>query len=338
MFLDGKQYTLTEKGPISHERQERVMVDYDGMIKYANQPFDMILDSIIEYENLKEEDKLIILPFACIYNLGINKYWGMTHIKSLHEIDYKKDAFDFLVLENKKKSLIKSLISSRTLSKYKDFIESKGNGLVFLLFGPPGTGKSLTAEATCEFLSKPLYNINVGDLGTDPENMEVILNRIIELSNRWDAVIVIDEVDIFLEERESNMIARNAMVGVFLKILEYHDGIIFLTTNRLQSLDPAVKSRINLMLSYKELGSDQRTQIWTSLFKKWSINIKKQTITKLANYKLNGREIRNYMKIVLSIHEQDNKVLSDKSFMVELENCFAITEEFTQQIKSTLYA
>ena len=94
-----------------------------------------------------------------------------------------------------------------------------------MLYGNPGVGKTFTAEATCEFLQRPLYPVNVGDLGTDPEHMESILTIVLEYAKRWDAIVSIDEVDIFLEKRESQNIIRNAMVGVFLKVLEYQDGI-----------------------------------------------------------------------------------------------------------------
>ena len=337
MYVAGKHYVRQDRNIVAIDRHERVMVDYEGMSKYANSPYDFSLQKTLDADSvLTNEDKLTIFPFACIYNLGINKGWGITHVKNLQEITYKKDAFDYLVLEQNKKTLVKALITNKIKSdKLKDFIETKGNGLIFLLYGPPGTGKTLTAEATCEYLGKPLYNVNVGDLGTDPEHMEEIMNMVLVYSKRWDSIVVIDEVDIFLEERETNMIARNAMVGIFLKLLEYHDGIIFLTTNRLQSLDGAVKSRINLMLSFKELTQDRRLKIWGSLFGKWNIKLKDTTLRSLSEYKLNGREIRNYIKLVVAVHEDQNKEITDVTFIKELENCFNITEEFNAMIGET---
>lgn len=341
MSLNGKQHVKHERHIISHIKHERVLVDFDGMNKYSMDQYDLFSENIMKVDiepspslNVDNE-KYLLAPFVCVYNLGTTKNWGLSHIKDLSKIDYKKDSFDYLVLDQNKKTILKSLILQKSNSdKYSDFIENKGNGLVFLLYGPPGSGKTLTAEATCELLEKPMYSLNVGDLGTDSENMELILNTIIEYCVRWDAIIVIDEVDIFLEERETNMLARNAMVGIFLKVLEYHNGIMFLTTNRLTSLDPAVKSRITLMLPYKELLSDKREKIWQSLFGKWNIAMKSTTIKKLSEYKLNGREIRNYMKIVLAIHQQMEKEITDKSFVTELENCFKISEEFNASINN----
>jgi SpoVK/Ycf46/Vps4 family AAA+-type ATPase len=273
-------------------------------------------------------------PFVCTYNLGIGKTWGLAHIKNLVDVVYQKDAFDRLVLEPEKKKIIKSLILYKS-DKFKDFIETKGNGLIFLLYGAPGTGKTLSAEATCELLEKPMYCLNVGDLGIDPEHMEIIMNTVFEYSKRWDAIICIDEVDIFLEERENNMIARNAMVGIFLKLLEYHNGIIFLTTNRLTSLDPAIKSRINLMISYKDLTSERRVTIWKSLCQKWCIDISEKTFKMLGEYKLNGREIRNYIKIIIAIHEESKEKITDQSIIKELDNCLDLSKEFDVSVNSS---
>jgi len=88
------------------------------------------------------------------------------------------------------------------------------------LHGPPGTGKTLTAEAIAELLKRPLYSVSVGELGTTVEKLEEKLREILEVAHLWNAVILLDEADIFLEKRSDNDIHRNAMVGIFLRLLE----------------------------------------------------------------------------------------------------------------------
>ena len=102
---------------------------------------------------------------------------------------------------------------------------------------PPGTGKTLTAEATSErksnhFLSivdsshfrivvrKPLYVVTAGELGNDADKMSHILNHIFSICAIWDAVVLLDEADVFLERRSVHEVQRNAMVSVFLHQLE----------------------------------------------------------------------------------------------------------------------
>jgi hypothetical protein len=334
MSICGKHYCVGQQDAIiACEKNERVIVDYEGMRKYSNPVVNFPTQKAVEMEHLTEDDYLIVFPMVPVYNLGIYKQWGITHATTLSPIKYKKDAFDYLVLDDNKKSIIKCLINNkRTDEEYGDFIDGKGDGLVFLLYGNPGTGKTFTAEATCEFLEKPLYPINIGDLGTDPENMENIMNIVLEYAKRWDAIVMMDEVDIFLEEREMSNIIRNAMVGVFLKILEYHDGIIFLTTNRLASLDPAVKSRVNLMISYHDLDTDRRKMIWEALFKRWNLHVDNHITNQLSKEQLNGREIRNYMKIVIAVHRENKWPLTGESILKIFHESLELTKEFTKSV------
>lgn len=69
-------------------------------------------------------------------------------------------------------------------------------------------------------LRKPLYVVSAGDLGTNPSDLDAALTRILSLVPVWDAVVLIDEADVFLEERGTADIERNAMVSVFLRQLE----------------------------------------------------------------------------------------------------------------------
>jgi len=134
-----------------------------------------------------------------------------------------------------------------------------------LLHGPPGVGKTLTAEAIAEYLHCPLYSVSVGELGTSTEQLEAKLQDILELASIWSAVTLIDEADIFLEARTNSDIVRNAMVGIFLRKLEYHQGVLFLTTNRVSCFDPAFNSRISVAIKYDDLSSDARGLVWKNL-------------------------------------------------------------------------
>lgn len=55
-----------------------------------------------------------------------------------------------------------------------DLIAGKGQGLLILLHGGPGTGKTLTAESIAEAQEKPLYRVTCGDIGTEPESVESV--------------------------------------------------------------------------------------------------------------------------------------------------------------------
>lgn len=103
-----------------------------------------------------------------------------------------------------------------------------------VLHGPPGTGKTLTAEGISELLKCPLYMASAGELGTDSRYLESELQKILDICHAWGAILLLDEADVFLEKRNIHDIHRNALVSIFLRQLEYFQGILFLTTNRVE--------------------------------------------------------------------------------------------------------
>lgn len=80
--------------------------------------------------------------------------------------------------------------------------------------------------------------------------IEPVLSRTFEISSHWKAILLLDEVDVFVERRSADHTHRNALVSVFLRKLEYHKGILFLTTNRVQSFDDAIANRIHFAMKY----------------------------------------------------------------------------------------
>lgn len=63
------------------------------------------------------------------------------------------------------------------------------------------------------------------------DGLEKSLIRIFQLASHWKAILLLDEADVVVKERTTSDVVRNALVSVFLRKLEYYDGILFLTTN-----------------------------------------------------------------------------------------------------------
>ncbi|KAI1934749.1 hypothetical protein LOZ66_005604 [Ophidiomyces ophidiicola] len=142
------------------------------------------------------------------------------------------------------------------------YIEGKGQGLSILLHGPPGVGKTLTAEAITELLERPLYSISSGNLSTSAGELEVQLTHIFHIASEWKAVLLLDEADVYLQHRDNVHLERNRLVATFLRTLEYYRGIFFLTTNLLEDFDPAIRDRIHLTLQYRNLDPPARVKIF----------------------------------------------------------------------------
>lgn len=245
-------------------------------------------------------------------------------VDRISEVKWNKQAFRSLVIEEDTKELVQALVSNQIAEEQgTDLIDGKGNGLIMLLHGSPGTGKTYTAEGVAEIAEKPLFRVTCGDIGTKPEDVEKYLESALHLGKSWGCVVLLDEADVFLEQRTLTDLDRNALVSVFLRVLEYYDGILILTSNRVGTFDEAFKSRIQLSLRYENLGKPQRQKIWKTFINRLKemdkdISSAEQDVTKhgsrkrklvepteidfddiecyveeLAEYELNGRQIRN---------------------------------------------
>ena len=89
------------------------------------------------------------------------------------------------------------------------------------MLGPPGVGKTLTAECIADLYERPLYSVTSGDIGTDPRFIEEELHKIFTYAANWNAVLLLDEADVFLAERNLEDLSRNALVsGEFSRVFQ----------------------------------------------------------------------------------------------------------------------
>jgi hypothetical protein len=256
-----------------------------------------------------EEQLITMSPFLYGFSF-ISKTWGELDIDKVSEIQFRENAYEMLVLDEERKDMMFSLVESGMESGDKDFIGGKGGGVIFMLAGTPGTGKTLSAEAIAEKLKRPLYMVGVGELGTDVTSLESSLRNILDVATKWNAVLLLDECDIFMEARDDDDIERNAMVGIFLRLLEYYEGILFLTTNRADNIDEAFYSRISLAMYYEALDEATRAKVWENLFATYKV--KGIDPKQLATYELNGRKIKQVIRIATALaHAKKREVSLD---------------------------
>ncbi|KAK8250829.1 P-loop containing nucleoside triphosphate hydrolase protein [Phyllosticta capitalensis] len=250
------------------------------------------------------EDFLLLLPPNTFGYFMRERKWHNIMIENMSEVCWDKDAFKSLVMDSSTKELIMALVTSQIEpSQATELMSNKGNGLIILLHGGPGTGKTLTAESVAEYTKKPLYRITSGDIGTTPSEVEKYLDVVLDLGRRWDCVVLLDEAEVFLQARTLTDLARNSLVSVFLRVLEYFQGILILTSNRVATFDEAFKSRIQLALYYEPLGRTQREKVWQNFINRLEkvagsavdTDDLHENVDKLAEVNMNGRQIRNAM-------------------------------------------
>lgn len=255
--------------------------------------------------NEMPSDEDLMLAPAVVYGFSFsNKLWGGFDVNGFSEIRFDDEAFDrdLVLTDPERKQMLLALVSqylrnpSDEILPKLDPISNKGDGCIFLCYGPPGTGKTLTAESMAEKLHRPLWSISVFELGTTAKDLETNLIEILDIAAQWRAVLLLDEADIYMEKRTSNGDpSRTAMTAIFLRLLEYYRGVLFLTTNRVASFDDAFCSRISMFLRYHPLQGKQREAVWSSLLAR--AGIENPNLEPFMETGLNGREIRNSIRI-----------------------------------------
>ena len=154
---------------------------------------------------------------------------------------------------------------------------------------------------------RPLYYLQAEDLGTNPSILGPKIKKVFEMATEWNAVILLDEADVFMAQRSPADIARNELVSIFLRELEYFRGIIFLTTNLYSTVDAAFRSRVNIHLVFSPLSPASRLVLWRKFLSrlpptKRATNaldyLSNDDLEELARWELNGREIKNAVKTV----------------------------------------
>lgn len=300
---------MGSKMPVSVD--SRIILDPAGCREMEPSRFNSLLGLFGLSVDEDDEDVEISgtdSDFACLIKVGIffnlsKSHWFISQLEKARVIKFRSDAFDHLVLDPKLKKMIKAIAVHRAGDI--DLIAGKGGGAIFLLNGTPGTGKTLTAEAVAEVLEKPLYKVGLGDLGTDVEEVEERLSNFLKFAQRWGACLLFDEADTMMEKRDANSLQRNAMVAIFLRLLEYFTGVLFLTTNRGANLDEAFQSRITLAIHYEDLDVAGLRKIWEGRLAANNYLIQDGDIDRLLTYKINGREVKNAISSGISLAMED---------------------------------
>ncbi|KAL9579549.1 MAG: hypothetical protein Q9212_005049 [Teloschistes hypoglaucus] len=264
----------------------------------------------LQGEEKPSEISFFLMP-PDIYGFYLNKKkWIRIFVDNIHPVSWNKKAFDRLVLPPRTKDLVRALVTVRTsqrgikqglgvAGKRIDITSGKGNGLIVLLHGGPGTGKTLTAESVAEIAEMPLYGVTCGDVGTSPEAVEVL-------------------------------------VSVFLRILEYYDGLLILTSNRMGIFDEAFKSRIQIALHYENLTRSDRKKIWQNFLDmleedEEDVNFDeiRLRLNDLGGNEMNGRQIRNLLTTARQLAMFRNERLDYH----HLELPLAVSSDFNEYTK-----
>jgi hypothetical protein len=235
--------------------------------------------------------------YVLMFHLDLHHYvW--VHVDDMQPYAYQPELKTKLVLPPEQTDLIDILTAEMDVLM-DDIVSGKSGGTTVLCAGPPGVGKTLTAEVYSEIIRRPLYRVHSGQLGLNVAAMEVALKEVLTRAQRWGAVMLIDEADVYIKKRDDN-ITMNAVVGVFLRVLEYFNGLLFLTTNRVDDIDEAIVSRCIALIRFYPPDRVDRKKIWGVMAAQFGLGLAPDLHDRLPDIfpKASGRDIKGLAKLV----------------------------------------
>lgn len=253
---------------------------------------------------------LPVHPYIRVFDLNAHNFLNV-HVNDLAPYKYDKTTKDKLILPQEVKELVSMLVES-TSEVMEDIIKGKSGGIIVLSTGKPGTGKTLTAEVASESLELPLYKVQSSQLGIDVDDLEKELKLVLNRATRWNALLLIDESDVYIHERGEDLV-QNAVVGVFLRVLEYYKGMLFMTSNREVLIDDAIKSRATAHIRYEVPTDDDQAKIWDILAKEFKIKLG-STSKELAKAfpGISGRDVKSALKLAKFMSKKEGSKVDVK--------------------------
>lgn len=195
--------------------------------------------------------------------------------KALGNISYPAVGFDELKVSDEVRGVLEQICCS-AMSGYRIFEEwglgqqySYGRAVTVMLSGPPGTGKTMTAQVIACELGLPLYQVNLSSvmdkyIGETEKHLEDIFS----FAEKTNVVLFFDEADALFGKRGEIMEGRdryaNMEVAYILQRIEQFDGIVILSTNFYNNIDKAFLRRMKYAIKYQMPDEAIRRSIWES--------------------------------------------------------------------------
>lgn len=283
----GENYFLVNVDTLDIPLKELGIQDLEVMVKWKD-------------GNVPVEKPAPLHPVLSVFHLTHHQVFNV-HVANLAPYRYKANIKEQLILPEEMKELSEMLVSTGEEDN-EDVIENKSKATIIACIGDPGLGKTLLAEVISEECKKPLYKIQAAQLGMTHEDLETNLSVILKRAEAWNCVLMIDEANAYVHERGHD-IAQNAIVGVFLRLLEYFSGTLILTTNHAGvtggiDIDDAIVSRCSAVFRFNTPTKENAALIWKLQAKLLKINLSDAMVETLSTkYKISGRSIRNLLRL-----------------------------------------
>lgn len=263
--------------------------------------------SQIESMNLASTQKITktlgnvpLHPIVHVFDIKSHSF-AWAHADNMTPYVYDKSLRDKLVLPKSHRDLL-DVLTTDLNAFVDDIIRGKSAGNIILCKGIPGVGKTLTAEVYAELIERPIISVHAGSLGVDVRSIREKTEKFFAMSKRWNAILLLDEADVFVMKRTNNLEA-NAIVAEFLRMLEYFSGLLFMTTNRPEDIDDAIISRCAAIIGYNPPCPEDAAKIWRVMAAQNKIELSDSLVEELIKTfpEIAPRDIKMLLRLVLRV-------------------------------------
>lgn len=178
----------------------------------------------------------------------------------------------------------------------------------------------MVVECLAEKHGRPLYRAACGNIGTDPSTMESQLQRILLDASNWGAILLLENADLFVQDRDLHNLQRNALISILLHHLDFSDALVILATGHSSRRDDCFDSRVGLPLYFEPLSFGYQQDIWIHLL--GCLNLHKGSRSLCEDFiysklgalddgsyrKMNGWQIENCLRAALALAKRDYDV------------------------------
>ena len=208
-----------------------------------------------------------------------------------------------------------------------------GRGLSVLLFGAPGTGKSMCAQVIAHELNLELYRVDLSKvIDKYVGETEKSISMIFREAKKCNVVLFFDECDTLFAKRSddggSNQASNNNKTALLLQEVEAYDGVSVLATNYKHNIDPAFFRRMKYIVEFQFPDPDTREMLWRTTIPKGTPLADDVDIRFLAErFEFVGGNIKNCIlnAAFLAAADGDGKEVGMKHYLMAIKYEFVKT-------------
>ena len=230
-----------------------------------------IKDALKFARSLATMNKEILIPRSALFT-GCNNQMSTELSQKATRVE-AKFGFDDIVMNEDQRETITHAIEQMMFKNrvYEEWNYMKkypyGRGLTVLLFGAPGTGKSMMAQVLAHELNLELYRVDISKVVNKyVGETEKSLSMIFREAKKCNVVLFFDECDTIFAKRSddggSNQSSNNNKTALLLQEMEAYDGVCVLATNYKHNIDPAFFRRMKYIVEFQFPNPDTREMLW----------------------------------------------------------------------------